>query len=288
MAMHPIVEGERWAYRKAKGPLQEVTVLKVSSQSGNKRVRIQFEDGDVEGQTEWVARRMLQVPWVGRETFLEHEHRWAELRQAGRAIPKTDLAAADVILGETFDLDVASPHLHGLLQVGDLSALKRFMQGAQLHTDEAFEEDGSLYLRWPAMLDVARMQAKVAPQVLLDYVEREAVALLNEDQKDRQLEAFSALSSPPGYIEHREYVEERRRYLNRIRERCGEDALGKWDEILYLRGDNARIAGIMNKALNVLEQAGKERDAKRLRRELGYPYIPWNNRHGVPDPLGRD
>ena len=157
-----------------------------------------------------------------------------------------------------------------------------------MHTDGAFEEDGSLYLRWPALLDVARMQAKTAPQVLLEYVEREAAVLLSQDQKHRQLEAFSALSSPHGYVQHGEYVEERRRYLNRIREWCGEDALGKWDEILYLRGDNARIAGIMNKALNVLEKAGKERDAKRLRRELGYPYIPWNKRHGIPDPLGRD
>lgn len=52
MAMLPIAEGERWAYRQAKGSLQEVTILKVTSQSGNSRVRVQFEDGESEGQAE--------------------------------------------------------------------------------------------------------------------------------------------------------------------------------------------------------------------------------------------
>lgn len=290
MATIPIADGETWAFRKGKRPLQRVTILKVTSQNGRSRVRIQFEEGELEGQAEWVHRRMLKTLWTGRQAFLEHEHRWTELRQAESTIPKTDLDAAEVILEETFDLDVASPHLHGVLRVHDLQALKTFMQGVPLHAEGAFDEDNLLHLLWPAMLEVARLQANVVPQILLEYVEREAAELFTEDQRQRQLEAFSALSGPPsyGHAQHREFVEERRRYLNRIREWCGQDSIGKWDEIQYLRGDNARIAGLMQEALVALEKAGSDRDVKRLRRELGYPFIPWHKRLGEPDPLDRE
>lgn len=94
MATLPIAEGEIWAYRKAKGRLKPVTILKVTSQSGTGRVRIQFQEGDSEGQAEWVHRRILKAPWDDREAFLEHERRWTELRQAENLIPKTDSDAA--------------------------------------------------------------------------------------------------------------------------------------------------------------------------------------------------
>ena len=290
MAILPIAEGERWAYRQAKGPLQEVTILKVTSQSGNSRVRIQFEDGESEGQAEWVFRRMLKVPWDQGEALLEHERLWESARNWGEPITDNELTAAQIILDETIDAAIAGPYSYGLLAVHDRSALEELVQiplpGPQ--SPGAFEENGIQYLPWPAMRDVALVQARALPQVLLEYVERAAVELAESDSRFRQLTALDGFPRPLGLDQSREFDEERRRYLNQIRQWCGEEALGKWDEILYLRGDNARLAGLMNEALMVLEKAGRERDAKRLRRQLGYPFIPWHKRRGEPDPLGRD
>ena len=246
MAMLPIAEGERWAYRQAKGPLQEVTILKVASQSGNCRVRIQFEDGDSEGQAEWVFRRMLKVPWDQGKALLEHERLWEAARKWGKPIASSELSAAEIVVDETIDSAVAGPHSYGLLAVHDRSALEHLVQIPlpDPHSPGAFEEDGTEYLPWPTMLEVALVQARATPQVLLEYVERAAVELAESDSQFRQLNARDGFPRPLGLDQAREFDEERRRYLNQIRQWCGQEALDKWDEVWHLRGEVERLTEI--------------------------------------------
>ena len=290
MSILLIAEGERWAYRKAKGPLQEVTILKVTSQSGNSRVRIQFEDGESEGQAEWVFRRMLKVPWDQGEALLEHERLWEAARNWGEPISDSELTAAQIILDETIDAAIAGPYSYGLLAVRDRPALVELAQiplpGPQ--SLGAFEENGTEYLPWPTMREVALSRARSEPQILLECVEQEVAQLAESISRYRQAESGRGFLSAEAQTQFRESNDERKRCLNVIRQWCGQEALDKWDEIRHLRGEVERLTGVVQRALTIIEKSDNKSLAKQLRLQLGYPFIPPHKRRGVPDPLDRE
>ncbi|ALE91799.1 hypothetical protein AOC05_04830 [Arthrobacter alpinus] len=67
---------------KGRLPFEEVTVLEVVSQSGNRKVRIQFEDGPNGGEIQWVGRQSLKAPWNEKVAFIEieQEQGWARAK----------------------------------------------------------------------------------------------------------------------------------------------------------------------------------------------------------------
>ena len=269
--MLPIAEGERWAYQKAGLPLQEVTVLKAPSQSGNSRVRVQFEEGEAEGQTEWVFRRMLKVPWGQREAFLRREDWWEAARLASRSIPQNEMSAAEVIISETVDPAIASAEKYGILAARNLPSVERLAGRPIKDGADTFDEDGITFLVWPAMREVAQAMAKSDPRLILQYVENDLAELATMEQRARQLDSLKASPSPQAREQSRLFVESWRGYLNVIREWCGEESLANWDEILRLRRETAFLSRTLAEALDLMDDGGLAREAKRIRRELGYP-----------------
>lgn len=273
--MLPIAEGEHWVYRKANQPLREVIVLKVVSQSGNSRVRIQFEEGSNAGQAEWVSRRMLKVLWADKANFADRESRWHGLRQRATSIPQDDLDAAELVLEETVDPAIARAENYGLLAVFDLASLIKMtgMTTGDVQVHGSFEEDSTLYLEWPALRDVAMNRARTEPATVLEYIEREAAKRSEEDLRNRQIEALSPWSRTPNDDYYWESGEATKRAWDAAREWCGEGAMDRWAEITHLRDENTRLTRILGRALDALGEAGRDYQAKRFRREAGQGFM---------------
>ncbi|SEE18410.1 hypothetical protein SAMN04489740_0833 [Arthrobacter alpinus] len=270
MAMAPIAEGERWAYRRASRPFEEVSVLKVVSQSGNRKVRVQFEDGPNAGEIQWVNRQQLKVLWAQRREFLDREQRFAEAKSRVAEAQDSHLLAAGLIISESIDVTIASDHNHGILRVGDAVILADHVQISvtDLTGDACFEDGGYLYLPWPAMRTVAIAKAKIDPGIVLDMVDRDA----KEWNSVAQQTTYYAAVRPMAHqtIDHPwpEY-ETQKLAWNVIRGWCGEVALDRWSELDRVRQDNIRLANLLERALKQLERAGGTYHAARLRGEAG-------------------
>lgn len=56
-----------------------------------------------------------------------------------------------------------------------------------------------------------------------------------------------------------------------LRQWCGEDAAGRFDELAALRAEALRSGQIAERAISALEEAGLSKIAASLKRELGVP-----------------
>lgn len=268
MAVESIAEGEVWAFRKAGGPLEEVTILKVVSQSGNSRVRVQFEDGPSVGQAQWVSRRMLKAPWSLGEEYLARERRWDEARKSAALVPEYEIDAAAIILDATIDGLIASDRGHGILAVRDVPALLELVSPLDHPSfHEGFTEEGTRFLPWPAMQIIAKECARSLPSQALREIEAQASDWAEHDQHMRNLNALSTWSGG-----ERPFTKEDanlKRAWDLAREWCGAEAADKWVEIEQLRAENLRLAKLLAQALDALEGAGKTYQANRLRGQAG-------------------
>lgn len=270
--MSPIAEGEVWAYRRGRGFMEEVTVLKVVSQSGNSRVRIQFEDGPNAGQTSWVSRRMLKTRWDGKEDFLAREQRWEEARNQAASASEHELDAASLVLEAALDRAIAADHNHGILSVRNLSALLRTLESAEeLPLEAGFTEDGTLYLPWPAMRVVAQSYAQAKPDRILREVEEQSAAWDEHQTRRRQLDALEPWLADAAPIPDRD-SQNLQRMWDLAREWCGSAAADKWREINRLREELERLTKLLEQSLLELEKAGKRYQASHLRGQAGPPF----------------
>lgn len=114
--MKPIAEGERWAFRKGQLPFEEATILKVVSQSGHRKVRVQFEDGPNAGESQWVGRPYLKAKWDERQAFVDREQRWAKAKSGRLGVPLGLTCAAALVITETMDDALACDRDNGILQ----------------------------------------------------------------------------------------------------------------------------------------------------------------------------
>lgn len=262
MAVEPIAEGERWAYRKAPDPPLEVTVVKVVSQSGKANVRVQFEDGAQAGQITWVTRRSLKVPWEQRDEFVALERCWEAFRAAGREPSRSAREATGIVIEGVVGSQVAWVKAWGVLGVRDMDSLTSLVPEVISVWTDSIEEDGINYFPWPASLDAAKALAEMRPASVLEHVELEE-SLWIEMDRDAGGEA--------------EWAKTMISACDLARSWCGEIALGKWSEVENLRKDNARLHELLEKALNVMERLKDDYytyHAKRLRGEAGRAFGP--------------
>ena len=269
MAVEAIAEGEVWAYRKAPNPPIEVTIVKVVSQSGNAKVRIQFDDGPKAGQIEWVSRRSLKAPWARVDKFLELERRWQEFRDAGSSASRSVLDATGCIIEEVVGSGVAWGKAWGILGVKDYDALSGAVPEILpvIGGQSCITEGDIHYFAWPTARDVAKGLARTHAERLLDFVEDEAPGWFDLDLASNGENGWARSMIAAFEI---------------IRSWCGEAPTMQL-EIRALRKNNARLADYLEKTLNVLERTGDPYfgyHAKRIRnaafREFG-PAPDWMN-----------
>ncbi|AIX99749.1 hypothetical protein ART_0151 [Arthrobacter sp. PAMC 25486] len=270
MAMAPIAEGERWAYRKGSLPFEDVTIVKVVSQSGHRKVSVQFEDGPNAGETQWVGRPYLKVKWDERQAFVDREQRWANAKSGYWDVPLGLTCAAALVITETMDDALARDRDHGILQTNDAPLLRQLLQltESQLFVEGSFDEQGVTYLPWPAMKAVAMAKCRLKPEAVLDAVERDVESWGDSAEEFGYYKPMSSrqvieLEEPwPEY-------ETQKTAWDIVRGWCGESALARWSTLSRVRADNARLSEILGRALDALERAGDEHSANRLRKEAG-------------------
>lgn len=270
MAMEPIAEGERWAYRKGQLPFEEATILKVVSQSGHRKVRVQFEDGPNAGETQWVGRQYLKAPWLDRQAFVEREQCWARAKSQAWNEPASVREAAALVITETMDDALAIDRSHGILQTSNVYTLAEFAQVTprELLSSGGFAEEGYTYLPWPIMKSVAIAKCKTAPAAVLDMIERETDSWGQsavETGYYKPLSKGTVLDLDQPFPEY----ETQKLAWDVIRRWCGEPALEQWSELALLRAEHARLLNILENALVHLDKSGESYHAARLRGEAG-------------------
>ncbi|ALE91804.1 hypothetical protein AOC05_04855 [Arthrobacter alpinus] len=270
MAMEPIAEGERWAYRKGSLPFEEATVLKVVSQSGHRKVRVQFEDGPNAGEVEWVGRPYLKAKWAERQAFVDREQRWAKAKSGRWGVPLGLLSAAALVITETMEDALARDRDHGILQTNDAPLLCELMQitESKLFLEGGFEEQGVTYLPWPAMKTVAMAKCQVHPEAVLDMIERDVESWSDSAEEFgyyKPMKSRQVIDLEKPWPEY----ETQKVAWDIVRSWCGESAQAQWSTLSRARADNARLSEILGRALDALERAGDERGANSLRKEAG-------------------
>lgn len=268
--MEPIAEGERWAYRKGCHPFEEAAILKVISQSGHRKVRVQFEDGPNAGEIEWVGRPYLKAKWAERQAFVDREQRWAKAKSGRWGVPVDLTCAAALVITETMDEALACDRDHGILQTNDAPLLCELMQitESKLVVEGSFEEHGTTYLPWPAMKTVAMAKCRVNPEAVLDAIERDVEWW--GDSADgfgyyKPMSSRQVIDLEEPWPEY----ETQKVAWDIVRGWCGESALAQWSTLSRARANNARLSELLGRALIALERAGDERGANSLRKEVG-------------------
>lgn len=266
--------GEVWAYR-ARGvdPLTPVRVVRHGSKKPP-RVQVYFEDDAMEGREEWVPPARLKVPWDQAEDFKAEEARWAAVTALSPRGDTTETRAAEAVIEDLVEFEVAYISGQHNLVVRDVAALAEqsglSMENLTSH-ELSFENDGEVIAPWPVMLGVAQALAGRMPgQVLaaVDQEERELqVELLHgfrweRGKKFRDVEQEIEIVREVDEQGHRQSRELRRQW-------CGAGALARWDELAELRKEVRRVGGVAEEAIAVLRQRGHARDADRLAIALG-------------------
>lgn len=276
MPVQKVHEGEEWAYRKARNPFQKCRIIKAPVQGGNARIQVEFEDGPSEGQREWVARRMLKAPWAKRGEFQRIEQWWSNARARAGAIPQLELDAASLILDATMQgVGDIRDGGSGILSTASLSALEELLGGRVDHEclNGALEDGGRSYLPWPALRDLAKVQAATNPRPILAYVENESTRAAELDAHQRQLDALAPSRPAIPSQQILDFEQATRESWDTARLWCGEDALGKWSDIGTLRDELERISGILGRTLDALDASGQKYQSRRLRREAGTAFL---------------
>ncbi|ALE05494.1 hypothetical protein AL755_08410 [Arthrobacter sp. ERGS1:01] len=158
---------------------------------------------------------------------------------------------------------------HGILRTSNLQALGEFAQVAPsvLLASGGFEEAEYTYLPWPAMQTIAVAKCRSSPAVVLDMVERDANAWGEMAAGFGYYRPFGNRQTIDLEQPFPEY-ETQKLAWDVVRNWCGETALDQWSELARVRGDNARLMEILERALAQLENTDKKYHAARLRGEV--------------------
>ncbi|WP_026932065.1 hypothetical protein [Glycomyces tenuis] len=269
--------GDLWGYRaRARDDLTCVKVLKIGTKRPA-RIKIRFLDDEYEGHEDWVPPSRLKVRWDDRARFFAAEQRW-------RAVEDASAEAVDTLEAKTCILVLE--HLRALLYV-DWRSADRFAvlrtknlvsfeaETGLKHEDllaysAAYSEDDQIVAAWPALRVAAQALARVNAEKLLD--------LADQEERDRQREAIYGRHyhsrSGVQYIEPEICIEVDREYAPQwelLRTWCGAEIRARRDELAELRGEVARLSGLVEAAITELDEAGSRKAARRLEGELGVP-----------------
>ncbi|MEV0065657.1 hypothetical protein [Amycolatopsis sp. NPDC050768] len=270
----PIEVGQRWACRKgARDHAACVDVVRVGS-SRPPRVRVRFTDDEYEGREEWVPPGRLKVLWEHVDVWQANEARWAAVRDVSadmRDTPEED--AAGWVFDTLPDWNYANRLWggnSGILVVTDVDGLV-----ADLGIDRAMladdpvgfrNGDGSLVLPWRVTQPVVQALARKYADRLLPEMGKE------ESERDTQCRWGYMAGSTYISAEICREVEEKYQPMRQlIRDWCGVGAQERQDELHALRKEVDRLARLIERAINELDQAGQAHTARNLERDLGVP-----------------
>lgn len=266
--------GEVWAYR-ARGvdPLTPVRVVRHGSQKPA-RVLVHFEDDAMEGREEWVPPARLKVPWDQAEDFKAEEARRDALTALSPRGDTTETRAAEAVIEDLVEFEVAYISGQHNLVVRDVAALAEqsglSMEDLTSH-ELSFQNDGEVIAPWPVMLRVAQALAGRMPEQVLAAVDQEERKLQDELINGFRWERGKKFRDVDQEIEIvREVDEQGYRQSRELRRQwCGAGPLARWGELAELRKEVRRVGGVAEEAIAVLRQRGHTGDADRLAAALG-------------------
>jgi hypothetical protein len=269
--------GEIWGYRaRQQDPLVRVEVLKIGTKRPA-RVQVRFMDEQFEGPEEWVPPARLKVLWDGAEQWLAAERRWLAVVDASASACRTvEHGAAQRVFdrpdAEQF-ISGMDAYRHAVLTVTDPGAFaaKLGYPAADLAQEPGYVlDDGTVVAPWPALLNVAQRVAELDADALLTELDR------NDARAERE-SAHGYWTRIGGENHHisaeicAETDEQFRPARNLVRQWYGAEARERRDELKALREEVLRLGGLVENAITVLRQAGCDRAAAGLDRELGIP-----------------
>jgi hypothetical protein len=157
--------------------------------------------------------------------------------------------------------------------VTDLAAFaaKLRYDATELVTDPGYvRDDGTVVAPWPALLTVAQRVAQLDADALLLEMDRDDAradreatygSWLRIDGEQRQISAEICA----------EVDAENKPVRNLVRQWCGAEARDRRDELKALRAEVIRLGSLVETAITSLRQAGCDRAAANLERDLGVP-----------------
>ena len=264
--------GSTWGYRARIGDeLVAVEVVKVGIRRP-RRVLVRFVDDVYEGLSDWVPPARLKVRWAEREQYLAWEDRWQDLTSVSPDYGAPELLAAESVVDSLIDPSLAETGYNasrGALTIHDARGLaaRLGVQRDWLQADPlSFEEDGQLIVSWNTTLRVAKRAALRDPHAILAEVERQEHLARKDATYGRY---YSSLKSRRS--EYTEPEDCARADTDRLlpvrmllREWCGQEPNDLRNEIVELRKEVVRVAGLLEKAIDTLRRYDLTREANRI------------------------
>jgi len=272
--------GEFWAHRaRVNGPVAQVEVLRVGTKRPP-RVKVRFTADEEEGREAWVPRSQLHVPWEQAGRWLARERRWKELSAVTPSGDVPERRAVDTVFEVCPWDELASVgysrHDDGVLYVHEVTA---FAEALEESTDfligdplAVVHDDGSAEAPWPVTLACALKGAALHAEQVMAEVER-------AEQRARREAIYGSYTPGRGKREGHHFSSEVCAEADRefksardlVRKWCGAPAVEAYAELRVLRAEVIRLGRIVEQAVGMLRQAGRDKDAARIEAQFEIP-----------------
>ncbi|MEU5308755.1 hypothetical protein [Streptomyces sp. NPDC021562] len=272
--------GEFWAHRtRAQGPVARVEVLRLGTKRPA-RVKVRFTADEEEGREAWVPPSQLCVPWEEVDRWLERERRWKELSAATPPRDVPERRAVDTVFEVCPWDELASVgysrHDDGVLYVHDVTAFAEALkESAEFLTGDPLtvvHDDGSAEAPWPVTFACARKGATLHADQVMAEVER-------EEQRAQREAIYGSYTPGRGKREGHHFSPAVCAHVDRqfkpardlVRHWCGAQAVEAYAELRLLRAEVVRLGRIVEQAVGMLQQAGRDKDARKLEAQFEIP-----------------
>jgi hypothetical protein len=279
MSFNGVMEaGEIWAFRenpRALGePVHRVEIVK--SRHNNGMIRVRRLDGEDAGLQEWAHPSSLLCTWDTAGLRTGDEQRVLAAREASADAQGSveHEAAVFVIghcgLGRRIILGRSKAEL-GVMRIDKAAKIGSELgldldELAREHPAAFTDRYGTLVAPWPMALAVAKKVASAYAEAILPELEREEA-----ESRSQALYGYSS-----GYLRARVTRKEqpqpdRPKTHELVRDWCGAEPVERFDELLALRAEVARLGGLIERAVAALRQRGASATAATIERDLGVP-----------------
>ncbi|MFE6283399.1 hypothetical protein [Streptomyces sp. NPDC057877] len=244
------------------------------------RVKVRFTADEEEGREAWVPPSQLRVPWEQVDRWLERERRWKELSAATPSRDVPERRAVDTVFEVCPWDELArvgySRHGDGVLYVYDVTAFAEALEeSAEFLTGDpltVFHDDGSAEAPWSATLACARKGATLHAEQVMAEVAR-------EEQRAQREAIYGSYTPGRGKREGHHFSPEVCAQADRefkpardlVRQWCGAQAVEPDAELHILRAEVVRLGRIVEQAVGMLRQAGREKDATKIEAQFEIP-----------------
>ncbi len=261
-------EGEIWAYRaktSAEDAIPVRLLRRAPKRAGKKpQYRIEYHDPEYEGLQDWVTAQSLICRWDEWPVRQKRERAMRDLQESAEYSSRNVspiLRQASMIVFDAFMEDVAftahyASQASCCSKVG-LEALKRLCARAAIKFDSAFWHkvllpNGEVFVRDSDLVALAQSLAKAEPETVDQGLKLEEELMGREFLYDRAHHLKILLDSKPAMAVARQWA-------------------GLKREELEIKLRNAKLEKLVLKAVLELKNAGLEKAANRISKELQEP-----------------